>query len=134
MSILTIVRDAVARLPDGVGTRLDVMELAKESQWLEQGTMDENLMSMTIGGGLDRLQAEEDPCCRFDPHTRLWVYLHKGRKLDDPRHNFQAMNSGIPISKLDMPDKLNYQVGKPEVSKSGMAQLQGAGGNFTPYM
>jgi len=31
VSILTIVRDAVARLPDGVGTRLDVTELCKES-------------------------------------------------------------------------------------------------------
>ena len=55
VSILSVVRDAVARLPDGVGTRTDVTELAKESQWLAVGTMDENLMSMTIGGGLDRL-------------------------------------------------------------------------------
>ena len=50
-------------------------------------------MSMTIGGGLDRLQAEDDPCCRFDPVTRLWVYLHGGRKLDDKRMNFSYINS-----------------------------------------
>ena len=31
VSILSIVRDAVARLPDGVGTRLDVTELCKDS-------------------------------------------------------------------------------------------------------
>lgn len=55
VSILSVVRDAVARLPDGVGTRMDVTELSKDSQWLAMGTMDENLMSMTIGGGLDRL-------------------------------------------------------------------------------
>ena len=55
ISILTIVRDAIARIPDGVGTRMDVTELAKESQWLDPGNMDENLLSMTIGGGLDRL-------------------------------------------------------------------------------
>jgi hypothetical protein len=67
VSILTIVRDAVARLPDGVGTRLDVLELCKESQYLATNTIDENLMSMTVGGGLDRLQAEEDPCTRFEP-------------------------------------------------------------------
>jgi nuclear factor related to kappa-B-binding protein len=30
-SILTIVRDSISRCPDGVGTRLDVTELAKES-------------------------------------------------------------------------------------------------------
>ena len=31
VSILSVVRDAVARLPDGVGTRTDVTELCKES-------------------------------------------------------------------------------------------------------
>ncbi len=31
ISILSLVRDAVCRLPDGVGTRMDVTELAKES-------------------------------------------------------------------------------------------------------
>ena len=31
ISILTLVRDAIARAPDGVATRTDVMELAKES-------------------------------------------------------------------------------------------------------
>jgi hypothetical protein len=30
-SVLSIVRDAVARLPNGVGTRTDVIELCKES-------------------------------------------------------------------------------------------------------
>jgi nuclear factor related to kappa-B-binding protein len=55
VSILSVVRDGVARLPDGVGTRTDVCELCKESQWLAPQAMEENLMSMTIGGGLDRL-------------------------------------------------------------------------------
>ena len=99
-SILTIVRDAVARLPDGVGTRLDVTELAKESQWLDYKCIDENVLSMTIGGGLDRLQAEEDPCCRFDPVTRLWVYLHGKRKADDYRLQFEYSNK-IAQAKLD---------------------------------
>ena len=31
VSILSLVRDAVSRLPDGVGTRLDVTELCKDS-------------------------------------------------------------------------------------------------------
>ena len=48
---------------------------------------------MTIGGGLDRLQAEDDPCCRFDPVTRLWVYLHGRRKIEDQRMNFSYINS-----------------------------------------
>ena len=31
---------------------------------------------------MDRLSAEEDPSVRFDPSTKLWVYLHGKRTLD----------------------------------------------------
>ena len=89
VSVLSLVRDAVARLPDGVGTRTDVVELCKESQWfMDNGTVDENTISMTIGGGLDRLSAEEDPNVRFDGITRLWVNLHAKRKVNDYTLNF----------------------------------------------
>ena len=113
-SILTIVRDAVARVPDGVGTRLDVTELAKESQWLETKGVDENILSMTIGGGLDRLQAEEDPCCRFDPVTRLWVYLHSIRKIDDHRLQFSFTNRD-PSLKNDVPSVPRTSIKKDHI-------------------
>jgi hypothetical protein len=52
---------------------------------------------MTIDGGLDRLQAEEDRCCRFDQMTRLWVYLHYKRKDEDKRMTFSYISGGNSI-------------------------------------
>lgn len=70
------------------------MELCKESQWIvDNGTVDENTMSMTIGGGLDRLSAEEDPNTRFDSISRLWVNLHARRGIDDYKFNFSRKDA-----------------------------------------
>ena len=49
---------------------------------------------MSVGGGLDRLQAEEDPMIRFDPVTKLWVNLHHKRTVDDPRLQFNNIING----------------------------------------
>lgn len=36
VTILTLARDAAARLPNGVGTRADICELVKESQYINE--------------------------------------------------------------------------------------------------
>jgi len=36
VNVISIVRDAIARLPDGVGTRMDVADCAKDSQYLTE--------------------------------------------------------------------------------------------------
>ena len=64
-NILAIVRDAASKLPDYVGTRSDVSELCKWSQYLSDNLTD-FYISQTVSGGLDRLSAEEDPCVRYD--------------------------------------------------------------------
>jgi hypothetical protein len=69
------------RLPDFVGTRSDVAELCKFSQFLSDNLTD-FYISQTVSGGLDRLSAEEDPCVRYDQSNKLWIYLHGKRKLD----------------------------------------------------
>ena len=38
-----------------------------------------------MSGGLDRLSAEDDPSVRFDPSSKLWIYLHGKRTLDSPK-------------------------------------------------
>ncbi len=80
-NILAIVRDAASRLPDYVGTRSDVAELCKWSQYLADNLTD-FYISQTVSGGLDRLSAEEDPCVRYDQTNKLWIYLHGRRKID----------------------------------------------------
>ena len=35
-----------------------------------------------VAGALDRLHYEADPCCRYDPERKLWVYLHGDRSVE----------------------------------------------------
>lgn len=70
---MALVRDAAARLPNGRGTRAEVTELVKDSQYIRPGISHEQLMGM-VSGSLDRLQAEHDPCVKYEGGG--WVYQH----------------------------------------------------------
>lgn len=85
MTILALVRDATARLPNGEGTRADICQLLKDSQYIRE--IDEsdsnhdkegNLHSV-VSGALDRLHYEADPCVRYYPRRKEWLYLHRAR-------------------------------------------------------
>ena len=36
-----------------------------------------------VSGALDRLHSQKDPCVRYDPDQKLWIYLHRRRKESD---------------------------------------------------
>lgn len=91
VTILCLVRDAAARLPDGVGTRADICTLLRCSQYLEKKSVDSQINSV-VSGALDRLHYETDPCVRYDSEKRLWIYLHKNRTLTDPLWASQTPN------------------------------------------
>ena len=78
ITILSLVRDAAARLPDGVGTRADICELLKQSQYINEDIPDDKLSNI-VSGALDRLHYEEDPCVKYDNEKKLWTYLHRDR-------------------------------------------------------
>ncbi|KAI5643232.1 nuclear factor related to kappa-B-binding protein isoform X1 [Phthorimaea operculella] len=81
-SFLALVRDAVARLPNGEGTRHDVVTLIKMSQWLAPCT-DQALLS-AVSTALDRMHsAKRDPFVKFDQRTAVWTYLHRHRSEED---------------------------------------------------
>ena len=82
VSILTLVRDAVARLPNGCGTRLDVVELLKYSQFFAPRATDTTIGGV-VSGALDRLHAESDPCVKYSAARKLWIYLHRNRNEQD---------------------------------------------------
>ncbi|KAH3760694.1 Nuclear factor kappa-B-binding protein [Pelomyxa schiedti] len=82
VNILPLVRDAAARLPGGVGTRPDVAMLLSDSQFVVEN-IQKTQINTIVSGALDRLHAERDPCVRFDPDQKLWVYLHRHRTLQD---------------------------------------------------
>lgn len=81
LTTLCLTRDAAARLPDGVGTRADICQLVRDSQYLLDSISDRQ-MSTLIGNALDRLHYDKDPCVRYDSERKLWVYLHRERLVD----------------------------------------------------
>lgn len=78
VTILALVRDAAARLPNGEGTRWDICELLKSSQYIAQGTTDVVIQSI-VSGALDRMHTEFDPCIKYDTKRKLWIYVHRNR-------------------------------------------------------
>ena len=82
VTLLSLVRDAAARLPGGEGSRADVCELLKESQFVNDGVSDVQI-SQVVSGALDRLHQESDACVRYDSERKLWAYLHASRTVDD---------------------------------------------------
>eukprot|EP01135_Chromosphaera_perkinsii_P006328 Nk52_evm57s485 gene=Nk52_evmTU57s485 len=82
VSLAGLVRDACARLPNGVGTRKDIVLLVEQSRFIGDEVEPGNLNSM-LGNALDRLCYEKDPCVQYDPLTNIWVYRHRCRSISD---------------------------------------------------
>ena len=103
VTILCLARDAAARLPEGVGTRADICDLLKDSQYTNEKLSDSQINNI-VSGALDRLHYEKDPCVKYDLQKKLWIYLHKNRTLDyEPwnehfKKNNMSYNDGESIS------------------------------------
>nr|CAD7400673.1 unnamed protein product [Timema cristinae] len=82
VTILALVRDSTARLPNGEGTRSDICELLKDSQYLAPISQESYLHSV-VSGALDRLHYEADPCVKYDTKRKIWIYLHRGRTEEE---------------------------------------------------
>lgn len=82
VTILTLVRDATARLPNGEGTRADICELLKSSQYINPQAQD-SILQTIVSGALDRMHTEHDPCVRYDPKRKIWIYLHRNRTEEE---------------------------------------------------
>uniref|UniRef100_A0A336LWB3 CSON005634 protein n=1 Tax=Culicoides sonorensis TaxID=179676 RepID=A0A336LWB3_CULSO len=104
VTILTLVRDAAARLPNGEGTRAEICELLKSSQYINSSASDQVLQTI-VSGALDRMHTESDPCVRYDAKRKIWIYLHRNRSeiefekmhlqqqcLDKPKKNICKKN------------------------------------------
>lgn len=82
VTLLSLVRDAAARLPNGEGTRADICELLKDSQYLLPTVSDQQI-NQIVSGALDRLHYEKDPCVKYDTNRKVWIYLHRNRTESD---------------------------------------------------
>uniref|UniRef100_A0A8C1LBJ3 Nuclear factor related to kappaB binding protein n=1 Tax=Cyprinus carpio TaxID=7962 RepID=A0A8C1LBJ3_CYPCA len=82
VTILSLVRDAAARLPNGEGTRAEICELLKDSQFLAPDVTSAQVNTV-VSGALDRLHYEKDPCVKYDIGRKLWIYLHRDRSQEE---------------------------------------------------
>lgn len=71
----------MARLPNGEGTRAEICELLRESQYLAplHSATAESALNSVVSGALDRLHYEQDPCVKYLANRKMWVYLHRYR-------------------------------------------------------
>ncbi|XP_061165469.1 nuclear factor related to kappa-B-binding protein-like [Saccostrea echinata] len=109
VTILTLVRDSAARLPNGEGTRGDICELLKDSQFLAPGVSDAQI-NVVVSGALDRLHSEKDPCVKYDVNRKLWIYLHRSRSEEEFEKIHQAHGAA---------QKAKKSLQKPKTQKSG---------------
>lgn len=72
VTLLSLVRDAAARLPNGEGTRSDICQLLRDSQYLQPSVTDQQL-NQIVSGALDRLHYEKDPCVKYDVNRKIWI-------------------------------------------------------------
>lgn len=82
VTILSLVRDAAARLPNGEGTRAEICELLKCSQYISS-TAPDNVLQSVVSGALDRMHTQFDPCVKYDSKRKIWIYLHRNRSEED---------------------------------------------------
>lgn len=83
VSSASLMRDALARLPGGVGTRLDIASLVLHSQYLASDVTDVSQVSQPVASAFDRMQLEYDPSVRYDADLRVYIYNHRQRTEAD---------------------------------------------------
>ncbi|XP_015739406.1 nuclear factor related to kappa-B-binding protein isoform X1 [Coturnix japonica] len=98
VTILSLVRDAAARLPNGRGTRAEICELLKDSQFLAPDVTSAQVNTV-VSGALDRLHYEKDPCVKYDIGRKLWIYLHRNRSEEEFERIHQAQAAAAKAKK-----------------------------------
>ncbi|KAA3679256.1 nuclear factor related to kappa-B-binding protein, partial [Paragonimus westermani] len=101
VSLAEIVRDAVACLPNGEGTRADITTLVQNSGFLlaivdprkpvsfvyvssTRPPLPIGQLQQCVSSALDRLQGEAaDPSVYFNATRRVWVYRHRHRTAEE---------------------------------------------------
>lgn len=134
VTILTLVRDATARLPNGEGTRADICELLKSSQFISLSAS-ETVLQTIVSGALDRMHTEHDPCVRYDTKRKIWIYLHRNRTEDEFERMHQQYQ-GVSKHKKQSNRKLKAKY-TPSQSPTSMKRFDGAlveitGGDASP--
>ncbi|XP_059397582.1 nuclear factor related to kappa-B-binding protein-like isoform X2 [Carassius carassius] len=126
VTILSLVRDAAARLPNGEGTRAEICELLKDSQFLAPDVTSAQVNTV-VSGALDRLHYEKDPCVKYDIGRKLWIYLHRDRSQEEFERIHQAQAAAAKAKKAlqqkPKPAPKPKACSKEPGSKNGAAEV-----------
>uniref|UniRef100_A0A8C1WYS1 Nuclear factor related to kappa-B-binding protein n=1 Tax=Cyprinus carpio TaxID=7962 RepID=A0A8C1WYS1_CYPCA len=132
VTILSLVRDAAARLPNGEGTRAEICELLKDSQFLAPDVTSAQVNTV-VSGALDRLHYEKDPCVKYDIGRKLWIYLHRDRSQEEFERIHQAQAAAAKAKKAlqqkPKPAPKPKACGKEPGSKNGAAEAGQSSGS-----
>ena len=97
VTMIVLVQDALARMPNGEGSKSDICKYVTHSRYCNLEGVADNPTALTtvVSGALDRLQGETDPCCKYYTDRKIWRYLHKGRSEEEfmRRHGDKTGNS-----------------------------------------
>ncbi|XP_073727358.1 nuclear factor related to kappa-B-binding protein [Misgurnus anguillicaudatus] len=125
VTILSLVRDAAARLPNGEGTRAEICELLKDSQFLAPDVTSAQVNTV-VSGALDRLHYEKDPCVKYDIGRKLWIYLHRDRSQEEFEKIHQAQAAAAKAKKAlqqkPKPTPKPKAGGKEQGAKNGTSE------------
>lgn len=133
VTILTLVRDATARLPNGEGTRADICELLKSSQYISQSAP-ENVLQSVVSGALDRMHTEYDPCVKYDTKRKIWIYLHRNRsEADFERIHQQVQGMSKQLKKTSRKNKPKAKTEKNSTKQQTVVNSETTN-NFNPII
>ncbi|XP_046383131.1 nuclear factor related to kappa-B-binding protein isoform X2 [Ischnura elegans] len=124
VTILSLVRDATARLPNGEGTRSEVCELLRDSQFLAPVGHQESYLQSVVSGALDRLHYDPDPCVRYDTKRKMWIYLHRGRSEEEFEKLHQQQCFMTKTKKSSTPRKPSRSKQKDSQKDAGEALIK----------
>ncbi|XP_060649164.1 nuclear factor related to kappa-B-binding protein [Drosophila nasuta] len=124
VTILTLVRDATARLPNGEGTRSEISELLKCSQFINRQAA-ENVLQTIVSGALDRMHGGVDPCVRYDARRKIWIYLHRNRNEADFERMHRQNQTLVKQKQQQRKQHNNNKPKRDEPFEVTQAQAQG---------
>ncbi|XP_066595888.1 nuclear factor related to kappa-B-binding protein isoform X3 [Prorops nasuta] len=131
VTILALVRDATARLPNGEGTRADICQLLKDSQYIREQTDNddkEGYLHSVVSGALDRLHYEADPCVRYYPRRKEWLYLHRARSESEFEMYHQQLQ-GVAKNKKNVGNTSRNKLVQPSIKSTNVNKDQASSSN-----
>lgn len=114
VTFLSLVRDAVGRLPNGEGSKAHICELLKASQYIVPG----NGLQGAINQALDRLQNDQERCVLFDGNRKVFVYLPRTKNELEFSNHGGSMSSGNKIGEGRAIGRANTNLSTGSILKS----------------